>query len=308
MKLLQIGQIIRDRRLELGLTQEKVCEGICDPVTLSRIENGRQTPSKSKLNVLLQRLGLPQENYYAMVSEHEVEISKLQKEILACNVLENANAGLEKIDRLESLLTPEDTIEKQFVLRSRVILGKRVDGRVQPYTPEERLELLDEAIRMTVPNFDLKKLKKRLYGTDEIKIIHQIALAQWEQGNKETALELFQQLMAVCGNSFQESRTKEGVFTLIAYNYARVLCIEKEYEESLVVAQKGRDASVAYGQYHTLAGTIAVMAEDYYRLGVLEKSKECYYEAYYLLKAVKDEKNAQILKNDAEVFLNLKIV
>lgn len=38
-----LGDYIRQRRLELGLTQEQVCEGICEPITLSRIENGKQS-------------------------------------------------------------------------------------------------------------------------------------------------------------------------------------------------------------------------------------------------------------------------
>lgn len=50
MKEVYIGSIIRKRRQELGLTQEQLCRGICETVTLSRIENGKQTPSRSKLN------------------------------------------------------------------------------------------------------------------------------------------------------------------------------------------------------------------------------------------------------------------
>ena len=50
---------MKQRRLELGLTQEELCEGICEPITISRMENGRQTPSRNRINALLQRLGLP---------------------------------------------------------------------------------------------------------------------------------------------------------------------------------------------------------------------------------------------------------
>ena len=46
MNCIYIGTLIKQRRKELKLTQEQVCSGICDPVTLSRIENGKQTPSK----------------------------------------------------------------------------------------------------------------------------------------------------------------------------------------------------------------------------------------------------------------------
>ena len=41
MKEVFLGEVIRQRRLELGLTQEELCEGICEPMTISRFEIGR---------------------------------------------------------------------------------------------------------------------------------------------------------------------------------------------------------------------------------------------------------------------------
>ena len=44
MKNVFLGEYIKQRRLDLGLTQEQLCDGICEPMTLSRLENGKQTP------------------------------------------------------------------------------------------------------------------------------------------------------------------------------------------------------------------------------------------------------------------------
>ena len=40
MKNVFLGEYIKQRRLDLGLTQEQLCYGICEPMTLSRLENG----------------------------------------------------------------------------------------------------------------------------------------------------------------------------------------------------------------------------------------------------------------------------
>ena len=82
MREYRIGEIIRKRRIELGLTQGELCEGIYEEPTMSRIENGKQTPSRTKLSVLLQRLGLPDDRYYALLSDNEIKIADLQKEIV----------------------------------------------------------------------------------------------------------------------------------------------------------------------------------------------------------------------------------
>ena len=48
MQNYKLGEYIRQRRLDLGLTQEQVCAGICESVTLSRFENGKQTPAETE--------------------------------------------------------------------------------------------------------------------------------------------------------------------------------------------------------------------------------------------------------------------
>lgn len=41
MKELFLGEAVWQQRLAMGLTQEELCEGICEPITISRFENGK---------------------------------------------------------------------------------------------------------------------------------------------------------------------------------------------------------------------------------------------------------------------------
>lgn len=116
MQNYRLGDYIRQRRQELNLTQEQVCAGICEPVTLSRFENGRQTPSRTRINAILQRLGLPDDRYYALVTPEELEIEALEKEIVACNALKHVHEGFDKISQLEKIVKPDDQITQQFIL------------------------------------------------------------------------------------------------------------------------------------------------------------------------------------------------
>lgn len=79
MNVYFLGEYIKKQREKLGLIQEQVCEGICEQVTLSRLENGRQTPSRTRVNALLQRLGLPEDRYYMILTKNELEIEALKK-------------------------------------------------------------------------------------------------------------------------------------------------------------------------------------------------------------------------------------
>lgn len=88
-------EYIRQERLKRGITQEQLCAGICEPITVSRMENGKQTPSYSRICAFLQRLGLPDDRYFALLSKNEMEIKVLQDELRA--ILSGLTAQLLKI-------------------------------------------------------------------------------------------------------------------------------------------------------------------------------------------------------------------
>lgn len=257
MKEVYIGSIIRKRRQELGLTQEQLCRGICETVTLSRIENGKQTPSRSKLNALLQRLGMPGERYYALLSEQEMKISNLQTEIVSCNVLGQREQGLKKLDELERMMEADDHLTRQFVLRCRALLGRWEDGKLVPYSFREKQMLLFRAISLTVPHFCVQDISGNLYGVDELKIINQIALVYADYGQTKAAVSLYSQLLQYLDGHLQSLEQTRPMKILISYNYARVLCMEQQNEQAIQVGPTGHRMFGAVGSFQ-LHGRAAV--------------------------------------------------
>ena len=302
MKEFHIGEVIRQRRTELSLTQEELCEGIYEPPTMSRIETGRQTPSRTKLNVLLQRLGLPDDRYYALLSENEAKIVDLQKEIVSCNVLGKQEKGLEMIKELEKLADSDDTVIQQFILRSKVIFGKWDNGEIKPYLFEEKMEMLFRAIHLTVPKFNIEEIDRGLYGLDEVKVINQIAGTFSQSGQNKKAIDIYYQLLKYIKKHFQNILQSGGLLPLVCYNYARELDLVRRYEDALEIAQLGRQACVQYGQYRTLPATIALMAECYHFLNDDKKSMEYYRQAYYIHKAIGNERSIEVIISETKKY------
>lgn len=301
MKNVFLGEYIKQRRLDLSLTQEQLCDGICEPMTLSRLENGKQTPSRNRINALLQRLGLPDDRYFALLSKNELEMEALQKEIVACNVTEKVPEGFEKLAQFEKLADPDDQIAQQFALRSRVLLG-RLDGR---YTPLEQTDLLMQAIQLTVPRFDLESIESFLYTRDEITIINQIGLAYSDAGQNKKAAEIYYQLLKYVRKHFKETITSIGVLPLVLYNYARVLDSCGRYEEGATLAKEGREACIQYGHYQVLPRCLEIEAECRHFMGDDEISRELYYQSYYLCKVIGYQIGLEVVKKEAKEYLNI---
>lgn len=308
MKQFSIGEVIRQRRIELGLTQEELCEGIYEPPTMSRIETGRQTPSRTKLNVLLQRLGLPDDRYYALLSDNEVQIADLQKEIVSCNVLGKQEKGLEMIEKLEKIADPQDTTIQQFILRSKVILGKPENGEIKPYSFDKKLEMLFQAIRLTTPKFNIEEIDRGLYGLDEVKVINQIALTYSGNDEHKKAIDIYYQLLRYIKKHFQNILQSGGLLPLVCYNYSRQLDLVGRYEDALEIAKLGWQSCIQYGQYAVLPETLEIMAESYYFLGLKDKSKEFYYLAYYTSKAIGNIKEVNDINKSAKEYLDIEFV
>ena len=301
MKNVFLGEYIKQRRLDLGLTQEQLCDGICEPMTLSRLENGKQTPSRNRINALLQRLGLPDDRYFALLSKNELEMEALQKEIVSCNSNHRVEEGFDTLKKFEQIIDPDDQIAQQFVLRSRVLLG-RLDQR---YTPREQIDLLMQAIRLTVPRFNLDEIEKFLYSIDEIKIINQIGIAYSDDRQNKKAADIYYQLLKYVRKHFEEAVTSVGIIPMIYFNYARVLDLCGRYEEGAALAKEGREACIQYGHYQFLPNCLEIEAECQHFMGDDKSSRELYYQSYYLCKVIGYQVGLDVVIKEAKEYLGI---
>ena len=291
MREMFLGEFIKNRRMELGLTQEQLCEGICEPITISRLENGKQTPSRNRINALLQRLGLPGDRYYALLSKNEKEVAALRKEIRADEI------------RLRRALERDQTEIRERMMKNL----EQLEAIAEAEDQSAQLEVLLRAIKLTVPRFALETIDRGLYSLDETTLINGIASVYDQMGEVRVAAEIYRQLLKYVESHDRDLAEFAGHFCLVAHNYAITLERGKRYEESVELAQRGWQVCVEYGHYQLLPGFLSIMAECYWILGEEARARDLYYQAYYVYKAVRDEKNAVRVQKELKDHLNLEI-
>jgi|HigsolmetaAR206D_1030411.scaffolds.fasta_scaffold00003_48 tetratricopeptide (TPR) repeat protein len=77
-----IGSFIKLKRMELNLSQEQLCEGICASSYLSRIENNKLIPDGEIYRLLLERLGLDYNDLIREADSVDEEIEDWYRELL----------------------------------------------------------------------------------------------------------------------------------------------------------------------------------------------------------------------------------
>lgn len=310
MKVFSIGELIRQRRIECNISQEELCYGICEQPTLSRIENGSTTPSRSKLTALLQRLGMTGEKYYALLSDNELEVANLQSEIMTCIVQRDSVNGLTKVEELEQIMEKDDHIIKQYILKSRVAFGKRVGDMIEKYTFEERINLLYEAIRLTVPQFEIDKISNYVLSTDEIQIISQIAKTYADEEEYPTSIIIYSRLMNYITahlRSLSQESNLVPVSILIAYNYAGTLYYNNQFFEALTITDTGLNYSRNLRNSSYLASLLFIKAHCLFHLKHFDLSKSIFLQSYYTYLATNDYESSTHVREVIKQIFNINI-
>lgn len=312
MEEMLIGPYIRQKRLDKGWTLEYLCDGICTAPTLSRIETNTRTPSSSVLKALLERLGLPAGQFFALLSENDIAMDRLQKKIRDDEIHFHRAAKpeqdkireqiLAELEELEELGGEDNRFVRQFVLSMKAGIG-RPEG---PYSLEERLEMLLEAIRLTVPRFDLKRIASFSYTIEEIMLVNQIARIYANSGNRKKAIGISSQLLKYIEKNNTSLNHYPRQFCLVASNCAIDLDCEKLYERAVTLAEKGREVCIERGEYQFLPTFTAVLAECWYFLGDPEKSTALYHQAYVLYQSFGDSRNLAIMRQEMKEYLGLE--
>lgn len=312
MQELRLGEMVRRRREELNISQEALCEGICSRGTLSRFENGHQALSYRRASVLLQRLGLPDNRSYVLLSGDELALEEAEWEARNASVaLERASeAGRplawarfrEKLAALEAL-GPDDPFIRQCLLSLRAVFGTE-DG---PYPFDVRLGMQLEAIRLTVPRFDLEHIGLGLYSAEELRIIMQIASTYAVAEQYGEAVRIYRVGMEYLDANFKG--LPQYLFLKPSYiaNHANALAWMGRYQEALESAEEGILAGLDTRRYHVLSTLLWVKAYCYYYLGQREESVRLYRQVYSLLLATREMGWIQILKEQVKELLGIEL-
>lgn len=303
-----IGQYIKKRREELNVNQDALCYGICNRSTLSRIERGRQEPSYQVLKALLQRLGISENRCQILIGPQEFAIVELQREIVADNVKHDFSAALQKIERLEALFQPEQQpILQQFVLRVRALAGYEKDGQHFDYDCPTQRRMLKQALELTCAGINLENMRGFLLGEDETKIINQIAITYSEEGKRRQAIEIYRQLIRYVESHFPDCKVRQVMLPLTAYNYSRLLGLERRYEEAIEVAELGRQCCVKYNKCRMLGGLLLNIACCLHELGKDEESRKIMQQSYYAYLIMEDLISCEVVQKYAEETFKIKI-
>lgn len=165
MKLNTIGIVLSYYREKYGLSMAQVCEGICSPATMFRIEEGFREVDSLVSGTLLSRIGKQVLEFELLLNEEDYNLFRLRKEIDRSIAERNMDAADKLLQKYQSVMPKKQVLHEQYYLWGKAeLLQKRGASK------EEIKAVLNESILLTRPFFGKRKNTSDLYSEMEIKL------------------------------------------------------------------------------------------------------------------------------------------
>ena len=279
MGIYQVGEVIRRTRESMGITQEKLSDGICSVENLSRIETGKVRPNRNTFEKLMERLGRSGEKYLPFVRGEDMETHILRDKVGALI----GNCKYEEmepcLDKLEEKLDMTEPINKQYILRVRALTDYRL-GKIKG---QEARKCLEDALRCTLPDYQDGILPRQILTRIEVFTYCNIAVSYAEEGSLEKAIVMLKQMEEYFKREKIDSAERSISEVMTLANLAKCLGRGGNYIEARNKHRQVKKICINNKRTSDLARELYDIAYDNEKLGEpLEMCKRELLQAYYV--------------------------
>ena len=228
-----IGYEIKRLRKEKKITQAELCEGICSQAEISKVENGKNSPTIDLLQQVAKRLKVP---LSMLFQDHlRSDIFQAYDEQLAEMMRSNDYSSAFELS--ESLLSSTNYEELRLLAEYYQIIIQERNGQLHYVDAVHSLEqLLNQEhlwFKSATLYLRIQMAKANLYV---------------EQSEFDLAEDLFQQLIQLEYETIELKKVR----IKILYNYGQQLSMQKKYLAGLEITEQGIQESLQIEDAHFL--------------------------------------------------------
>lgn len=270
-------EMLRDIRKNRGISQSDVQS--CTQGNLSRIENGKQAPSKRRVMRIAKELGVNKNYYISRVQSENYDLYELCHWKNQASFDYEWDKAVKMIDQLEELLDMSIPLNRQYIEVCR-IGDKKVRGEIDP---EKSLQQLEKALRYTMPDYQDGKM--RIPSREEFVILNLMAGLLRKAGRIKAGLQLRERIL----QTFRDSRVAEEYHTnsllLLYLCYGEMLEADGQLELAEEMDNRGIYLEMWCGKGKMTGKILANLAFVYHKSKMPEKhvlQRTCLWHSYQI--------------------------
>lgn len=254
----RLGEVIRELRSRLHMTQEELAAGICSVSTIAKIESGSQMPSGRVAEALLRRLKDAGCFFTGFSQTKELEELCSWERIL---------------ERAKRNRVGDSLFEQQFYAYVRIL------DRVQQ-TTDHALVLLElmEVLVMSMPLDELydETARRRTYTYLELYILNSIALQFYYLGSYDHAMRIFERLHEYLQEWHRYGDVGRYLYPVVCNNLAAVRLIQGYAHPARMVCDAGINKCLSTGMMLVLPELYGNLSNILYTLEEQHEAQQAY--------------------------------
>lgn len=229
MSIIDSATLIKELRIEKGLTQAALSNGICSQRELSRIEKGETVPNLNTFSLLMQRLGENPSKYYKYVVSAS-EKAELDKRYELESLYQNLkfNETRKRLDEIKEQEYFKNGNGKQFVLWLESGLACNID---KDFT--KGLKYAIDGIKATKPDFKEEHISAYILTQDEINLINSVAVCYYRNNNSKSSIKVLSDLILNLEKNYFDESERIKTHIKILYNYTKSLYDLEKYDKCI---------------------------------------------------------------------------
>lgn len=271
---------MRERRLELHLSQSELAQGLCEQAKISRIEQGKYVPNSDLLHLLAQRLDVTLDYFYDKTISVEISQVTQLKEILEKHIALQDFASVKYILDLE--LSTQKSIK--YSLSDKIYLTW-IESLVLFYHDKKQKEALKK-LRKIISQIG-SQIDSHLYLKNTL-------LNFLLEGKSSNFIELEQEFIEIVDELKRSDLSKIENFKnliKIRYNYCRQLwLLGNRTEQAIIETLETIEVCNDYQSRFLLAELYCLLGNISEGFHEKEQVKAYYQRSQFLFKLANNEK------------------
>lgn len=228
----EIGKLIHYERTKEKINLQKLASGVCSLTALQRLECGERLPDFWVLGRLIERLGKSVNKLEFLYDESAYEICYLRERIELFLEQKKVTEAEQALDYYESMQLAGEPLHRQYICQMRAVIELEI------YKNHRAAKsLLEEAIRQTLPEFDLTRLEDYLLGESEL-----ILILMWLEADSDRGAAYIRtdgrQMLTYIEQVCQDEEVRANVYSKAAWLFGTII-MEQDCKEALWYAGQG---------------------------------------------------------------------
>lgn len=290
-------EILRRQRYVKRMTQEQVCEQICTPENLSRIEKGKVCPNQKTFQKLTERLDIQRGRIETILCTSNYSLLEERSQVARNISLLNFGEARKHLSILWAKLDNSDLVQCQYLKEKEISL----DWWEKKITSAKALHELKGILRSTLSDVAEKHLCSIPLTRTEVNILVQIAIILEAEDKNQEAIRIYRLILDNYEASKVDIRFHMSSGTIMG-NLALLLHKVGERDEAIITAERHLRIQMQSGRGTDLVRSLILCGLIYEVQGMATEAKECYNDAISLGTFMGENERIKILK----YYLNTK--